>query len=132
MRAPASTDFAITAGGEQFTVGRRVMRDEFAIGAEYSRLTEGVETPTRFLSYYARAFATAKVLLVAAPAGFDLEKLDPLEEDSYAKLIALYEAIIAREDDFRRKNGAGIKASGAGSVGDGGVLVSEKVHASTD
>ncbi len=79
------------------------MRDEFAVAAEYSRLTEGVDTPTKFLHYYARAFATIKVLGVSVPPGWDIEKLDPQEDASYAQLIDVYDAIRAQEADFRQK-----------------------------
>lgn len=106
-RPAAPGDFQVLVDGlGSFTVGRRTMRDEFAIAAEYSRLTEGVPSPTDFLHFYARAFSTIKVLVVAAPGGWDVEKLDPQEDASYAQLIGVYDAIRAQEADFRRKPGA--------------------------
>lgn len=107
MRRAAPGDFQVQVEGlGTFTVGRRTMRDEFAVAAEYSRLTEGVQTPTDFLHYYARAFATSKVLVVLAPAGWDVEKLDPQEDASYAQLIGIFDAIRAQEADFRQKTAA--------------------------
>lgn len=104
MRAASQGDYQIQVDGlGSFTVGRRTMRDEFSIAAEYSRLTEGVKTPTDFLHFYAQAFATVKVLQVAAPAGWDVENLDPQEDASYAQLIGVFDAIRAQEADFRRK-----------------------------
>lgn len=86
-----------------FSFGRRTMRDEFAIAAEYSRLTEGVQTPTDFLHYYARMFSTLKVLTVTSPGGWNIEKLDPEEESSYAQMRSVFDALRAQEVDFRRK-----------------------------
>jgi len=107
MRRAAPNDFQVQVEGlGSFTIGRRTMRDEFAVAAEYSRLTEGVQTPTDFLHYYARAFATAKVLVVSAPSGWDIEKLDPQEDASYAQMIDVFDAIRAKEADFRDKPGS--------------------------
>ena len=116
MRSASPNDFSIDVEkAGRFVVARRTMRDEFKIATEFSRLTEGVETPTRFLSYYARSFACAKVLIVSAPDGFDLDAMDPLNDDSYAALISFYETLAAKEDDFRSKPGkpgeAGSKAA---------------------
>ena len=103
-RAASQGDFQVSVDGlGSFTFGRRTMRDEFAIAAEYSRLTEGVQTPTDFLHYYARAFSTIKVLAVACPGGWSVDSLDPEEESSYAQLIGVFDAIRAQEADFRRK-----------------------------
>lgn len=104
MRTPSAGDYQLKVEGlGDFVVSKRRMRDEFAIAAEYSRLTEGVPTPTDFLHFYARAFATIKTLVVQAPSGWNVEELDPNEESSYAQMIAVFDAIRAREDDFRRK-----------------------------
>lgn len=103
-RSNASGDFQITVEAiGAFTFGRRTMRDEFAIAAEYSRLTEGVQTPTDFLHYYARMFSTLKVLTVSTPSGWDIEKLDPEEDASYAQLRSVFDALRVQEADFRRK-----------------------------
>lgn len=103
-RAAAQNDFQVQVDGlGSFTFGRRTMRDEFAIAAEYSRLTEGVATPTDFLHVYARAFSTVKVLQVASPGSWDVEQLDPQENASYAQLIGVFDALRVQEADFRRK-----------------------------
>lgn len=129
MREQTATDFGIdVAGVGRFAVARRTMRDEFRIAAEYSRLTEGVETPTVFLHVYARAFATALVLVSQAPDGFDLETLDPLEEASYATLMAVHSAIVAQEDRFRGQPGARSQAGGSRDGGDRGPVVPQEVQ----
>ena len=103
-RLSAPNDFQVTVDGlGAFTFGRRTMRDEFAIAAEYSRLTEGIKTPTDFLHFYARAFSTVKVLQVEGPAGWNVDNLDPQEDASYAQLISVFDALRAQEADFRRK-----------------------------
>lgn len=103
-RSASPDDYQVSVDGlGVFTIGRRGIRDEFAIATEYSRLTEGVKTPTDFLHYYARAFSTIKVLAVVCPGGWDVEKLDPEEDASYAQLIGVYDAIRVQEADFRRK-----------------------------
>lgn len=103
-RAAAPGDFQVEVPGVgTFTFCRRTMRDEFAVAAEYSRLTEGVQTPTDYLHFYARAFSTIKVLQVAGPSGWDIENLDPQEEASYAQLIGVFDALRAQEADFRQK-----------------------------
>ncbi len=103
-RTAAPGDFQVTVEGlGVFTFGRRTMRDEFAVAAEYSRLTEGVQTPTDFLHWYGRFYATIKTLLVSAPAGWDIEKLDPNEDASYTQMRNVFDALRVQEADFRSK-----------------------------
>lgn len=85
----------------EFIFRRRTLRDEFKIGAEYSRLTEGIDTPSRGLSYISEATANIKVLLVAGPDGWDLEKLDPLDQDTFTEITTIYKALQEREIFFR-------------------------------
>lgn len=103
-RAAAPGDYQIDIEGlGSFTFGRRTMRDEFAIHAEYSRLTEGVSAPTTFLANFAEYFSTVKTLLVFAPGGWDIEEIDPQEHASLAQLSAVFAALRAKEADFRKK-----------------------------
>ena len=85
-----------------FTFRRRTFRDEFKIEAEYSRLTEGIETPTKTLGYFSEATAAIKVLLVEGPDDWDIDKFDPLDPDSYRKLTAVFIALQEKEIFFRR------------------------------
>ena len=104
MRKAAPQDFQVQVDDlGSFTFGRRTMRDFFAISAEYSRLTEGVETPTWFLSQFAEYFSVIKVMLVSAPGDWSVEDLDPQENASLAQLGVVYDALRAREADFRKK-----------------------------
>lgn len=129
MREQTAADFPIDVPGVgRFRIARRTMRDEFRIAAEYSRLTEGVETPTVFLHVYAWAFATMSVLVSQAPDGFNPETLDPLDEASYATLIAVHATIVAQEDRFRGKPGTRSQAGGARDGGNGGPVVSQEIQ----
>lgn len=101
-RIPSNTDFQITVDGiGTFTFARRRLRDEMAIGAEFSRLTEGVETPTPYLASVAGWVSTLKVLTVEAPEGWDIDAMDPLDEDTYAKLVTVHTALRDKEGSFR-------------------------------
>ena len=129
MRTPAPTDFHVevdTVG--VFRFARRTMRDEMRIQTEYSRLTEGVATPTEYLALVADWMATLSVLIVSAPDGWDMEQMDPLDEDTYAKLMRVYNALRAKEGSFRRKPAQGNPGGGAGPGQVADVLVPAQVQ----
>ena len=92
-------------GTGSFTFRRRVMADTFRIGAEYSRLTEGVSAPSPWLDAFATAYATLKVLTVEAPAGWDMAEMDPEDDASYAKIMGVFGTLRAAEARFRLGNG---------------------------
>lgn len=131
-----------TANQQQFTVevegigtfhfAKRTMRNEFRIQAEYSRLTEGVETPTENLQIMAGIFSTLRVLTLRAPDGWNLDDLDPLEEDDYAKAIRVHAALRAKEGSFRRGQAGTGSAAWQGDGRDGGVLVPTSLPAAAD
>lgn len=129
MRTPAPTDFFLDVDGVgNFRFAKRTMRDEMRIAAEYSRLTEGVTTPTEYLALVAGWLSVLSVLTVSAPAGWDLEGMDPLEEESYTKLSRVYEALREKEGSFRRgPNQAGPSARPPHEQV-GGVLVPPQVQ----
>lgn len=111
-----------------FTFRRRVMRDEFKIGAEYSRLTEGVATPSSWLDMFATAFSTLKVLTAEAPAGWNLEEMEPDDNNTYRKILEVYGALRAAEARFRSGSGAGSEGFGPGAGGNNTALVSPPVQ----
>ncbi|SAK98667.1 hypothetical protein AWB80_07567 [Caballeronia pedi] len=115
-----------------FTFARRNMRRELAIATEFSRLTEGVATPSPFLETVAGMISTLKVLTLLAPAGWDLDELDPLDDESYAKLMKVHAALRAKEGSFRRKNGVASEAQRSGDGNDAALLVSSQVQPGTD
>ncbi len=104
-RVASPGDYPVTVDGlGQFVFGRRTMRDEFAIAAEYSRLTEGVADARSRLAVLARAFAAIKVLMVSSPNGWDVAELNPGKDASYAQLEAVFDALLAAEADFLEKS----------------------------
>ena len=107
-----------------FTFRRRTMRDEFRIGAEYSRLTEGVVTPSSWLDMFATAFSTLKVLTAESPAGWNLDEMEPDDADTYRKIMEVFGALRAAETRFRRGSGANGEAGSSGNGGNNPAVVS--------
>lgn len=110
-RTPRETDFTVPVDGVgTFTFGRRTMRDEISIQVEFARLIDGVE-PTAWLQAVCGWVSALRVLTVRAPEGWDLDGMDPLDDDTYARLSRVYDALIEKERSFRRDK----KPSGEGS-----------------
>ena len=114
MARPANkTDFTVDVEGVgRFVFGKREMADEIKIHVEYSRLTEAV-TPTPWLDQVATWMSTLRVMTVRFPGGFDIDELDPLEDDTYQKLMKAHAAFLAKERSFRLNKGAAVEAGGA-------------------
>jgi hypothetical protein len=122
-RTAQDTDFVVKVEGVgSFTFGKRTMRDEIAIQVEFARIIDGVE-PTAWLQTVGGWLSTLRVLTVRAPAGFDADDLDPLDDVSYATMGKVYEALAEQERSFRRNKSGGSKGDGAAPGQDGGVLV---------
>lgn len=106
-RVASPGDFSVAIEGlGHFVFGRRTMRDEFAVAAEFARLTEGEADPESRLAYLARAFAAIKVLMVSGPNGWRVDDLEPQEDASYTQLEQVYDSLLVKEADFRKKPGA--------------------------
>ena len=111
-RASQVTDFSVKVEGVgQFIFGRRTMRDEIAIQVEFARMIDGVE-PTDWLRAVCGWLSTLKVLTVRSPDEWDVEALDPFEDETYAKLNKVYDALADQERSFRRGKNAGSQGSG--------------------
>lgn len=111
QRKPQATDFHVPVEGiGTFVFGKRTMADELAVQREFADILGGVE-PTAWLQTMAGWLAVLRVLTVKAPDGWDLDALDPLEDETYAKLNRVYTALREKEDSFRR----GPKPAGEGS-----------------
>lgn len=132
-RPSAKTDFFEDIPGiGNFSFARRSMRDELRIAAEYSRLTEGVEKPTDWLHIVATWISTLSVLTVTAPPGWDIEAMDPLDQESYDKLLAVHTALRVKEDSFRSSKSANSQAARPGNGEVDGVLVPAQVQPAAD
>jgi len=128
-RLPAATDFHVPIEGiGTFSFAKRTMRDELKIAAEFSRLTEGVDAPTPFLATVAGWISQLRVLTVSAPEGWDLDSLDPLDSDSYSKLLTVHGALREKEGSFRRGKNASGEGDGASALANSGVLVPPQVQ----
>lgn len=92
-----------------FTFARRAMRDHIKIAVEFSKLTDGVETPSRNLEFIADIIATLRVLTVEAPDGWDmdLDKLDPLDDDTFPRILKVFTALREKELSFRQDKDGG-------------------------
>lgn len=127
-RQPLPTDYQVTVEGiGTFTFMRRSMKEEMSIAAEYSRLTEGVPTPSPYLDSVAGWISQLKVLTVHAPSGWsiDLSKMDPEDNDVYERLMKVHSALREKEASFRRKPESPREDAGSGDVANPGVLVSQ-------
>ncbi|MDP3327205.1 hypothetical protein [Parvibaculum sp.] len=132
-RLPSQNDFVVTVDGiGVFTFAKKGMRDQFAIEAEYSRLTEGVETVTDFLWSAANSFANLKVLTVSAPDGWNLEGLDPDDSNDWERLTKVWSALRDKQLSFRKAAQEGGEKPGARPPKDDGVLVPKEVQPGSD
>ena len=120
MARPAHpSDFDVPVEGiGTFTFGRRKMADEIAIQVEYARIIDGVQ-PTDWLALVAGWISALKTLTVRAPAGWNVDEMDPLEDETYAKLAKVHAALVEKERSFRAAAKAGSQGAwqGSGQVG---------------
>src|SRR5262245_18979190 len=102
-RTPKTTDYTVPVDGVgTFTFARRTWTDEIAIQVEYARILDGVP-PTPMLDMLANWQSLFKVLMVRAPASWDLDALDPLDPDTFDQLKRLYDEVAKKEVTFRAK-----------------------------
>lgn len=112
-RAAGADDFNVNVEGVgSFTFAKRTMRDEIKIQVEFARMIEGVE-PTDWLKLVCGWLSTLSVLTVRAPVGWDIESMDPLDDEVYAQLNKVHEVLRDKERSFRRsKKPVGESGSG--------------------
>jgi hypothetical protein len=134
MTRPAeATDFFVEVPSVgTFSFAKRMLRDELRISAEYSRVTEGVETPTAWLQLVGGWYAALKVLTVTAPLGWDIDNLDPLDQESYTKLRTVHAALREKEQSFRTGASQAVQAPRPGDGDVAGVLVPAQVQPGAD
>lgn len=127
------TDFFVDVGGiGNFSFGQRKLRDELRIAAEYSRLTEGVETPTEWLAIVAGWISALTVLTVSAPDGWNLDDMDPLDQETYDKLHTVHAALRSKENSFRKGKTPAVQEKREGNSEGAGVLVQAEVQPGAD
>lgn len=132
MRIESSNDFPVVVEGiGTFMFGYRKLADELRIQVEYARITEGVQA-TVWLFNLATYMSALRILMVKSPAGWDLEELDPLDEDTFIQLERVFNALRAKEDDFRPHLRKASKAPSQVDVPDNGVLVPSEVQSAAE
>ncbi|WP_441280566.1 hypothetical protein [Tardiphaga sp. 862_B3_N1_1] len=101
-RVPQATDFTVPVEGVgKFVFAKRTMADEIAIQREYSGMLQGVE-PTQQLDNLASWMAVLRTLTVRAPEDWDIDEMDPLDPETYEKLLKVFTAVREAENSFRR------------------------------
>lgn len=112
-RTPRSSDFEVLVEGVgTFLFARRTLADEIVIQREYARIIDGV-TPTEWLATMAGWLSVLRTITLRAPAGWDLDALDPLDPESYEKLFKVYTALRDKEGSFRPGLGSSSEAVSA-------------------
>lgn len=115
-RPAAAGDFQIEVPKiGQFTFGRRTTRDVYRIRGEYNRMTGGsYDADGHYADFSALAFCTLQVLMVQAPDGFDLEKIDPIVDEEWEdRVLKVWTVLREKELSFRPSSGEAGKAAGA-------------------
>lgn len=114
-RVPSKNDFSLPVDGiGTFIFARRTMGDQMKIHVEYARATEGVK-PTAWLDSVATYLSTIRTMLVLGPQGFDLDDLDPYDDEALEKLARVYAALEDKERSFRQRKVEEGKAGGEGT-----------------
>ena len=126
---PTKKLFTTDIPGEgAFTFKHRTMRLEMAIGAKFSKYTEGVTELNPWFASIANVQSTLETLIESAPEGWDIATMDPLDDNSYSRLIVVYNALRERESFFRAGATKGSEAPGPGNGRHDGILVSQTVQ----
>lgn len=130
MREVSSTDFFVDVDGiGRFSFARRAPKDVYRARALCNGLTDGYADQEGNLDMGAFMFATLKTLMVSAPAGFDLDKLDPVLDDDWEdKVIAIFKALRAMELSFRPEQVATMQGKSAPPINDVSVEVQAPVQ----
>lgn len=129
MRLSKPTDFYETVEGVgRFRFGRRMLADELQIQRKYAEYVGGVE-PTAWLAMLGEYLSTLIVLTVEAPEGWDIDNMDPLDNETYAKLARVFTALREREERFRSGATAQGQRPGEETPEQRGSLVSQDIPA---
>lgn len=132
MRRPQNSDYFETVEGiGRFRFARRKLADELQIQRLFAEYAGGVE-PTAWLTTLAEYLSTLKVLTVEAPEGWDMDDMDPLDNDTYTKISRVFVALREREERFRAGPAANGQGAGAKDAEQRGPLVSPDVPADSE
>ncbi|EBO9898489.1 hypothetical protein EF72_21365 [Salmonella enterica] len=127
MKQPRKSDFFVDVPDiGSFRFARRSIHDEMQIQRYFSEYTGGCQ-PTSWFTTLSEFMSVLRTLIVTAPEGWDIDALDPLDEESYAQLSNVYKALREQEERFRGRTPAPRESEGPGNDERGGLLVPENV-----
>lgn len=127
MRPQQPNDFFEDVEGiGRFRFARRKMNDEIKIQRLFSDYTGGVN-PTAWLLTLGEYLSTLRVLTVESPEGWDMDNMDPLDEETYEKIGRVFVALREREETFRGKPRTNGQGQGPQDAEHGGSVVSTDV-----
>lgn len=118
----------------RFVFLHRTIERDLAIGAVVRRIgvPPAQDDESDYFGFIAQAYATIKVLTKESPADWNLLQMDPLDENTYPKIMEVYTAFKDAENRFRGVVVEGSKKARPGDAADAGVLVSAEVQPPTD
>lgn len=120
--------FEDVEGVGRFRFRQRTMADEMNIQRLYADYIGGV-IPTNWLAMLAEYQSALRVLTVAGPDDWDMDKLDPLQTETYDKLRRVFIALRESEERFRGRPIAGLEDGSQEDGERGGSLVSPDLQA---
>jgi hypothetical protein len=106
-------------GVGKFTFREKTFRDQVRIEADVSQLlgrrVDQMRPDEKDLVVFAQAVAHLSTLTIEAPPGWDLEGIDPLDEDAGERVIMVYGRLMEELARFRatRKSGGAPAGEGA-------------------
>lgn len=131
-RQPKANDYYIDVNGiGRFRCARRSLSIEVEVQREYASMAGGV-APTAWLMTLAEYLSTLRVLIVDAPEGWDMENMDPLDDETYQKLGRVFAALREREETFRGKPRTAGQAESPANGEHSGSVVSPDVPPATE
>lgn len=101
MALKARTHVVDVEGVGQFEFQHRTLTLQVGVEAIMNRMLDGPVSDERLL-YVARAIATIKKLAIKVPEGFDLEAIDPIDENEVEGVLKAYGGLLDAEATFRR------------------------------
>ena len=101
MALKSRTHTVDVEGVGQFEFSHRTLTLQVGVEAILNRMLGGPVSDDRLL-YVARAISTVKKLAIKCPDDFDLDTIDPIDEDEVNGVLKVYGGLLEAEATFRR------------------------------
>lgn len=120
-----------------FVIAHRTIESGLRIEHERQRIgfsavpdgaTEEQELSVRVLNHLTEAVAALKVLVVEAPAAWDMSAIDPEVDGGYEQILTVYGEVKQAEARFRESKASRGKAPRQGDAVGAGVVVPSEVQ----